>query len=122
MDLTTFGVDNGYVEAKLRGYRSTFLNKKHYQDLKNFTTLEEVYSYLSTETDYGQYVDLNNVSINALKMMMKKKLSDEINYIEMNCMQKLADFIFFIRAEYMIDNVMNILEGLRNQTKFERLL
>ena len=55
-------------------------------------------------------------------MMMKKKLSDELNYIEMNCMKELANFIFFIRAEYMIDNVMNILEGLRNQSKFERLL
>ena len=85
MDLTTFGIDNGYVEAKLRGYRSTFLTRKHYTDLKNFTALEEVYSYLSTETDYGQYIDLNNISINALKIMMKKKLADEINYIEMNC-------------------------------------
>ena len=122
MDLTTFGIDNGYVEAKLRGYRSTFLSRKHYTDLKNFTSLEEVYSYLSTETDYGQYIDLNNISINALKIMMKKKLADEINYIEMNCQKHLAEFIFFIRAEYMIDNVMNILEGLRNQSKFDRLL
>ncbi len=55
-------------------------------------------------------------------MMLKKKLSDEINYIEMNCQKELAKFIFYIRAEYMIDNVMNILEGLRNQSKFERLL
>ena len=53
---------------------------------------------------------------------MKKKLADEINYIEMNCQKHLAEFIFFIRAEYMIDNVMNILEGLRNQSKFDRLL
>ena len=30
MDLTTFGIDNGFVEAKLRGYRSTFLDKKQY--------------------------------------------------------------------------------------------
>lgn len=55
--------------------------------MKNFTSLEEVYSYLSTETDYGTYIDLNSVSINALKIMMKKKLSDELNYIEMNCMK-----------------------------------
>jgi len=88
--LTTFGIDNGFVEAKLRGYRSTFLDKKQYTDLKNFNSLEEVYSFLSTETDYGQYIDLNNVSINALKMMLKKKLADEINYIEMNCMKELA--------------------------------
>lgn len=37
-------------------------------------------------------------------------------------MKKLSEFIFFIRAEYMIDNVMNILEGLRNRADFKKLL
>jgi vacuolar-type H+-ATPase subunit C/Vma6 len=67
MDLTTFAVDHGFVDAKLRGYRSTFLKNEHYSQLKNFNTLEEVYQYLQTETDYGEYIDLNNVSINALR-------------------------------------------------------
>lgn len=53
---------------------------------------------------------------------MKKKLSDELDSIEINCMEYLSKFLFFIRAEYMIDNVMNILEGLRNRTEFKRLL
>ena len=43
MDLTVFAIDNGYVEAKLRGYRSTFLKTEHYNQIKNFNTLEEVY-------------------------------------------------------------------------------
>lgn len=53
---------------------------------------------------------------------MKKKLSDELDSIEINCMKYLSKFLFYIRAEYMIDNVMNILEGLRNRTEFKRLL
>ena len=30
MDLTTFAIDNGFVEAKMRGYRSSFLKEEHY--------------------------------------------------------------------------------------------
>jgi V-type H+-transporting ATPase subunit d len=122
MDLTVFGIDNGYVEAKLRGYRSAFLKAEHYAQLKNFNSLEEVYQYLQTETDYGEYIDGANVSINSLKTSMKKKLSDELDYIEINCMRALSQFIFYIRATYMIDNVMNILEGLRSGTSFKRLI
>ncbi len=43
MDLAYFPMENGFIEAKLRGYRSTFLKSEHYSQLKNFSTLEEVY-------------------------------------------------------------------------------
>lgn len=122
MDLTSFGIDNGFVEAKLRGYRSTFLTPDHYNQIKNFNSLEEVYQYLQTETDYGEYIDLNNVSINSLKNSLKKKLNDELTSIEVNCSIQLQKFIFFIRAHYMIHNVMNILDGLRNRSDFKKLL
>lgn len=122
MDLATFGMDNGFVEAKLRGYRSTFLREEHYNQIKNFNNIEEVFQYLQAETDYSEYIDTNNVSIVSLKNAMKKKLSDEFDHIEINCMKQLSDFIFYLRASYMIDNVMNILEGLRSGTDFKRLL
>ena len=115
-------MDNGFVEAKLRGYRSTFLREEQYTQIKNFNNLEEVFQYLQAETDYGEYIDANNVSIVSLKNAMKKKLSDEFDHIEINCTQELSNFIFYIRASYMIDNVMNILEGLRSGTDFKRLL
>ncbi len=37
-------------------------------------------------------------------------------------MKELSAFLFFIRADYMVDNVMNILEGLRNRMDFKKLL
>ena len=30
MDLCSFGLENGFVEAKIWGYRSTFLKTDHY--------------------------------------------------------------------------------------------
>ena len=122
MDLATFGIENGFIEAKLRGYRSTFLKEEHYNQIKNFQNLEEVFQYLQAETDYGDYIDTNSVSIVSLKNAMKKKLSDEFDHIEINCTQEFSNFIFYIRSSYMIDNVMNILEGLRSGTDFKRLL
>ncbi len=63
-------------------------------------------------------MELNNVTISSLKHSLKLKLSDEIEHIETNCDNDLSKFIYFIRAEYMIDNVMNILDGLRSGIPF----
>ena len=122
MDMATFAVDHGFVEAKLRGYRSAFLREDHYNHMKNLNSLEELFQYLATETDYGEYIDSNSVSINSLKTTMKKKLSDELDFIEINCTSELSKFIFYIRAAHMIDNVMNIMEGLKAGIAFPRLL
>ena len=37
-------------------------------------------------------------------------------------MKGLSKFIFYIRADYMIDNIMNILDGMRNRVEFKKLL
>lgn len=46
MDIFTFGMSHGFIEAKLRGYRSTFLKPEHYSHIRNLSTLEEVLHYL----------------------------------------------------------------------------
>ena len=121
MDMALYAIDHGFAEAKLRGFRSTFLKEDHYSQMKNLSSIEEVLQYLASETDYGDYIDINNPSINSLKNSMRKKLSDEVDHIEINCSQELSRFIFFIRAEHMISNVMNIMEGLKAGISFNKL-
>lgn len=121
MDLTSFAVNNGFVEAKLRGYRSAFLKEEQYNQVKNFHNLEEFAQYLMSETDYGEYIDTTAVSINSLKAAMKKKLSDELNFIEINASNEVCKFIFYIRATYMIENVLNLLDGIKLGNDFKRL-
>lgn len=121
MDMTTYAIEHGFVEAKLRGYRSAFLREEHYAQMKSLNTIDEVFQYLASETDYSDYIDTTNPSVNALKVAMRKKLSDEMDHIEINCSQSLSRFIFFIRAEHMIENVMNIMEGLKAGISFSRL-
>lgn len=122
MDLATFAVNNGFIEAQIRGYRLGFLREEHYAQMKNLHTVDELFQYLATETDYGEYIDPSNVSVNALKNAMRRKLSDEMGYVEMNCSADICRFIFYIKATYMIDNVMNILEGIKTGANFKRLL
>ena len=43
MDIFTFGTNHGFIEAKLWGYRSTFLKSEHYNHIKNLSNLEEVF-------------------------------------------------------------------------------
>ena len=102
MDMALYAIDHGFAEAKLRGFRSTFLKEDHYSQMKNLSSIEEVLQYLASETDYGDYIDINNPSINSLKNSMRKKLSDEVDHIEINCSQELSRFIFFIPAIFFI--------------------
>ena len=106
MDLATFDVNNGFVEAKLRGYLSTNLKEEHYNHMNSLNSLKELFQVLSSRTDYDQYIDSNNVSINSLKNAMKKKLSDE-----------LSKSILYNRAAHMIDNVMEGLKAGRSWTQ-----
>ena len=41
MEFTTFGVDDGYVEAMARGFRSSFLTEDIYTNLRNAKDITE---------------------------------------------------------------------------------
>jgi V-type H+-transporting ATPase subunit d len=49
-------------------------------------------------------------------MLLKKKLADEIDSVQSVAGPDLDKFIEMIRHKYMIDNVINIIEGIKNKT------
>jgi V-type H+-transporting ATPase subunit d len=64
-----------------------------------------------------EYVkDYNETDITSLKMLLKKKLADEVDYLQSVAGPDLQKFIQMIRHKYMIDNVINIIEGCKNRT------
>ena len=77
MDLTSFNINNGYIEGIMRGYRLNFLKEEDYIKMKSFNSLEELWTYLQTEKGYEEMED-NTVTIRAIKEQMKKRLSGEI--------------------------------------------
>ena len=69
------------------------------------------------DTDYVDYVkDYNESDTSSLKMLLKKKLADEVTQVQAVAGPDLENFLEMIRHKYMIDNVINIIEGAKNKT------
>ena len=115
-DLIYFNTADGYAEAMLRGFRKGILGEQQYTALRNTTNLKDLKSVLM-DTDYADYIkDYVESDTSSLKILLKKKLADEIDYVQSVAGPDLQNFIEMIRHEYMIDNVINIVEGSKNKT------
>ncbi|CAD8057005.1 unnamed protein product [Paramecium primaurelia] len=123
MDLCVFGVDDGYAEAIIRGLRASFLTEAQYQQMKNCASIPELKSFLE-ETDYQNCLQADNPQIptSILRQRLKKKLADEFEYIEAQSTGTLTKYLFHLRCRFMIDNVVNMIEGLKNKIDIEILL
>lgn len=72
------------------------------------------------DTDYSEYVkDFNEEDVSMLGILLKKKLADEIDYVQSVGGPELSNFIEMIRHKYMLDNVINIIESSKNNTSKE---
>lgn len=115
-DLVFFNTDDGYSEALLRSFRKGILVDSQYVTLRSTQNLKDFKSVL-LDTDYAEYIkEYNENDTSSLKMILKKKLADEIDSIQSCAGPDLDNFISMIRQKYMIDNVMNIIEGTKNKT------
>ncbi|KAM3136632.1 hypothetical protein pb186bvf_011268 [Paramecium bursaria] len=123
MDLCYFAVDDGYAEAIIRGLRAGFLNEAQYTQMKSCTSIPELKSFLE-ETDYQNCLqaDQPQIATSLLRQRLKKKLADEFDYIEAQATGTLSKFLFHLRCRFMIDNVVNMIEGLKNKIDIEVLL
>lgn len=94
MDLTTFGINDGYSEAILRGLRSSFLSETTYNQLKNCSSFVELKAQLE-DTDYKEYLqgETGELTIPKLIEKLRKKLADEIDYIAAQSVGPLGEFI-----------------------------
>ena len=115
-DLIYFNTADGYAEAMSRGFRKGILGEQQYTALRNTTNLKDLKSVLM-DTDYADYIkDYVESDTSSLKILLKKKLADEIDYVQSVAGPDLQNFIEMIRHKYMIDNVINIVEGSKNKT------
>ena len=118
-DLCFFNVQDGYAEAIIRGFRKSFLTVHNYELLKSSRDFKELKGFLM-DTDYAEFLkEYNEQDTTSLKICLKRKLADEIDYVQANAGPDLQKFIQIIRHKYMIDNVINIIEGSKNRTNKE---
>jgi V-type H+-transporting ATPase subunit d len=50
-----------------------------------------------------------------MRSRLKRKLADEIEYVQSNSTGMLVDFLDMLAIRYQLDNVVNIIEGLKNK-------
>jgi V-type H+-transporting ATPase subunit d len=123
MEFCSFGVNDGFVEAICRGLRTGFLTEDDYNKLKNTNNLQDFKTALE-ETDYAEYLQFETptITVAAIKQRLKKKLADEFEYMQAQAVSPLSEFLHFVQSQYMIDNVVNMIEGIKNKVDPDILL
>ena len=117
-----FNVDDGYPEAICRGLRKSFLTEDTYNALKNCSNLSD-FKLVLEDTDYNQTIAAETeIEIANLKSKCKEKLAKEIEHMIAQSVEPLTGFLKMMLHGYMIDNVINIIEGVKNNVDLEILL
>jgi len=122
--MCTFNVNDGYVEAILRGFRGAILKSHDYHNLVQCETLQDLKMHLST-TEYGDF--LANVTDNDLKSQTiyekcMEKMARNFNYIRSQAVEPLSTFLDYITYGYMIDNIILLITGTLNNKNTSEIL
>lgn len=121
--MTSFNVDDGFPEAVVRSLRKGFLKEETYNALKSCTNMTE-FKLVLEETDYQAYIaaEASPIEITTLKNRCKEKLAKEIEYLTAQTAEPLTTYLQMMLHGYQIDNVINIIEGVKSNVDLEVLL
>jgi V-type H+-transporting ATPase subunit d len=122
-ELSLFNVQNGFIEALVRGLRSGFLTTDDYRRISACDTLEDVRSALE-ETDYGTFLqdEPSPILVSTVAKKCYEKLADEFLYVKAQSTEPMTTFLDFMQREKMIDNVCMIIQcSLNNKAPVEML-
>jgi V-type H+-transporting ATPase subunit d len=119
----TFNINDGYLEAIVRGFRSGLLNAQDYSNLVQCDTLEDMKLHLAS-TDYGDFLANEPSPLHTTTILEKctEKLVQEFNHIRSQAVEPLATFLDYISYSYMIDNIVLLITGTLNERDLEDLL
>jgi V-type H+-transporting ATPase subunit d len=122
-EMLLFNVDEGFTEALVRGMKKTFLDEDDYNALKSATSDVDFKTALEA-TDYEEVLVQEPSKIPPLRIeaILKQKLADDLQYLQAQASSPLFEFIDLMRHGYMIENTVNIIEGIKNKVDFEQLL
>ncbi|KAF8158162.1 V0 complex, c/d subunit of ATPase [Crassisporium funariophilum] len=123
MEALFFNVNNGFLEAIVRGYKSGVLSQNQYANLAQCESLEDFRTQLSA-TDYGNFLANEPLPISTSTIADKATqiLVDQFNYLRNNAVQPLAKFLEYITYAYMIDNVVLLITGTLHERDTHELL
>jgi len=121
--MSTFNVNDGYLEAIVRGYRGGILTTQDYNNLIQCESLEDMKIHLAS-TDYGDFLSNDQPPLHTTTIADRctEKLVKEFYHIRSQAPQPLATFLDYITYQYMIDNVVLLITGNLHEREVPDLL
>jgi len=121
--LMTFNVENGFIEAILRGTRAGFLTEFEYGQLCLCDSLDDVKLSLG-DTDYKSALTGIQGALTQENIFAKaqEKNIDEFNWLRKQSVGSLTTFMEFITYEYLIQSIQFIITSIIRGSKPEILL
>lgn len=127
MEMFTYNVDNAFAESICRALRKGFLDQNNYDSLKNVGNMTE-FKLALEDSDYSSDIFANQSSdsarldIQLLRRSMLMKLAQEIHFIAGQASYPLNAFLFKMLQGHQINNVIYLIEGLKNNVPIQKLL
>ncbi|KAJ1555682.1 H(+)-transporting V0 sector ATPase subunit d [Cladochytrium tenue] len=123
MDFVLFNVNDGYLEAIVRGYKAGILTATNYANLTQCETLEDLKLQLSA-TDYGNFLqnEPSPLVTTTIAERAREKLVAEFQYLRAHAAKPLSTFLDYITYGYMIDNVILLITGTLHERDTHELL
>jgi len=119
----TFNVNDGYLEALVRGFRSGILSRTDYTNLTQCDTLEDMRLALAV-TDYGDFLsnEPSPLHTTTISERCTLRLVRDFNHIRAQATEPLATFLDMISYQYMIDNIVLLITGTLHERDTTELL
>jgi len=123
-NLCTYNINDGYLEAIVRGYRLGILKTSNYVNLCQCEDLESVRLELQQNTDYGEFLANEPAPLHPTVISEKAtaKLVAEFNHVRNQAVEPLSSFLDYIRYGYMIDNIVLLITGTLHERDTTELI
>lgn len=118
-DSLTFNVNDGCLEAMMHGMRASLLKQQDYHNLAQCQTVDDMKVYLSTQTDYGNFLanEPSPLVAQVLSERATEKFVKEFNELRFFAVQPMAEFLDFVTYDYMISNVLKLITSMKTKSE-----
>jgi V-type H+-transporting ATPase subunit d len=115
-------MNHGFLEGILRGYYLGLISQSDYQNLTQCEKLEDMKLHLQG-TSYGDFLANEPLPLHSTTIAEKctAKMVEQFNYLRVNSVQPLSEFLDYITYSYMIDNIVLLITGTIRESNTQEL-
>ena len=122
--MLSFNINDGFLEALLKGFKNDLLKKEDYIHLTQCDNLDDLKVHLQSSSGFASVLanEASPIDVMTIEDRLREKLVSEFNYLRVNSVKPLSEFLDFITYSYMIDNVVLLIAGTLNDRPLSELI